>query len=367
MNIIVDTSILRKDRQLKSADILFLKKLAKLDLIKLHFPWVIYKEITSQNFIEVNTVLNDTINNFRSINRKGSGEDIYKKLARIAKRTEVVQKDLRSSIENHWGTFIDETKSRLYDYNKDHGKKVMSSYFDGSYPFPSPKSRKDIPDAFIYESVKAISKLNNILIFITEDKNLFDSCSQLSNTKVFCSFEEFFKNDIFKPIDKSYKTLENFVDELIILKENQKLIEEIISKQLTEDILISGIYEELIFINNHYIPSLDDSGQSIGFDNFEISIDIANIKFVDEIFYLPIKVDAIVSIDYILYKDEYWFLAPKRNLNIVDDYDGEKFIIVEDFNIKFWFNYLVSKNSINKKKFNGEVESILDYELSMID
>ena len=53
MNIVIDTSILQRDRGFLQSDILLIKKLAKLDLIKIHIPWIVFKESTSQNMEDV--------------------------------------------------------------------------------------------------------------------------------------------------------------------------------------------------------------------------------------------------------------------------------------------------------------------------
>lgn len=83
MNVVIDTSILQRDRGFLQSDILLIKKLAKLDLLKIHIPWIVYKESTSQNIKESDSVLTKSIREISSLNKKGISEKDYIEIEKI--------------------------------------------------------------------------------------------------------------------------------------------------------------------------------------------------------------------------------------------------------------------------------------------
>lgn len=70
MNISIDTSILRRDRKLESSDILLLGKMSKLGLLKLHVTWIVFKETTTQNYLEAKAIINKIVKELNELDKK---------------------------------------------------------------------------------------------------------------------------------------------------------------------------------------------------------------------------------------------------------------------------------------------------------
>ena len=319
MNIIIDTSILLNDRQLSKSDISLLKKLSKLNLVKLHFPWIVFKEATSNNYKEISAIINKTIFDFSSLNKKGLGSDEYSKLLKISEELKVVKENLTESVEKPWRSFIEDSKACLHEIDDSHGKIVMSSYFKGDKPFPEPKSRKDIPDAFIYQAILSIKNNVSCVFFICADNNLRNSCSLISGVKVFDSFSSFYDCDEFKAIDIEYQNIEHYAEELVILRKHFGVIKKKAREFIHNDFL-SG-YKQVI--SSELIPSDSHEGAIVDIEEFaSVEIEENKIKFVDGLFYVPIQMTGKFKIEYSLFKGDFYLIEKTRNINIIEsDWD----------------------------------------------
>lgn len=71
---------------------------------------------------------------------------------------------------NKFRLWLKETKTIIHEIHPEDGKSVMNSYFIGGPPFKQIKAREDIPDAFIWESIKRISSTSDTIFFVTSDK-----------------------------------------------------------------------------------------------------------------------------------------------------------------------------------------------------
>jgi rRNA-processing protein FCF1 len=78
-----------------------------------------------------------------------------------------------------------------------HGERVLASYFRGDPPFSSPKSRKDFPDAFLFETVRAaVGQAGEDTVAVaTKDANLAKHLSKLGGVLIFDSLEALVESD----------------------------------------------------------------------------------------------------------------------------------------------------------------------------
>ncbi len=350
MNIALDTSIFRKDRKLENFDLLLLKKLSKLNLIKIHIPWIVYKESTSHNFIDTNTTIDKMTKDLQNFDKRGIAFREVIVLRKISKQLKSI--NLFKSVEDHWKEFINESNAILHPLDNTHGEIVMLSYFNGDKPFPVAKSRKDIPDAFIYQALITISKSYSPIIFIAEDKNLREACNLINNINSISSFDELYKLKEYEPIEKKYKEIEHYIDELIIVEEN---IEDIRKIAITK--IHGEIFNEMI-IEAENIPA--DNNEATVVRVFQITTldtDKTKIQFVDNNFYIPVEGNGRFTLEYFLFKADYYILD-NRNISIIDsDWNKHYYNVVEDFDFDFSFKFKLNKEDVDDIK-NIEVEDI---------
>lgn len=358
MNISIDTSILWRDRKLEGSDILLLRKLSKLGLIKLHIPWIVYKESTSQNHIEIKATIDRIVKELRTLDKKGLRNREHLKLLKIADQIEEV--NFEKSTTEHWNEFIESSKAILHGIEDKHGELVMSSYFAGGKPFPEPKSKKDIPDAFVYQSLVTLTKKYGKIDFICDDNNLRDRCGEIENVTGLKTFVDLYNLPEFIVVKEKYKRIEHYVEELIVLEEN---IEEIKSKaeldiwnEILNDITISSVN----------IP--DDNNEGRLTDIIEvnsINIDKLRIQFIDNYFYVPVDAEGVFTIEYFIFKADYHGYDERRNIGIIDhDWNDYYFLVEETFQVKFSYKYKIAKDKVNS--LEAEVEDINFDEVNII-
>lgn len=358
MNISIDTSILTRDRKLESSDILLLGKMSKLGLLKLHIPWIVFRETTTQNFIDTKTIVDKIVKDLNNLDKKGINEIEHFKFQKIAKQIETI--NIEASTLKHWNEFIKNSKINLHKIDEKHGELVMSSYFLGQQPFPEPKSRKDIPDAFIYQALQTISDKFGLIHFICADNNLRNSCDKLTNVIGIKDFSDFFNLPEFKTINEKYKLIEHYAEELIIIEDS---IEEIKIKA-NEDIF-NEILNDIIISSPNI---LDDNceGRLVDIENVSnIELDKTKIQYIDNYFYIPITAQGDFAIEYFFYKSDYYCVDERRNIHITDnDWNDHYFLVEETFDVKFSFKYKIAKDKVDSLEF--EVEDINFDEVNII-
>ncbi|PRB05268.1 hypothetical protein CQ046_05245 [Chryseobacterium sp. MYb7] len=348
MNISIDSSILRRDRTLSSSDILLLAKMSKLGLLKFHISWIVYKEITTTNYLESKEIINKVIKELNNINKKGVDDIDFFKFKKIAREIEAI--DIEKSTQKHWKNFIKDSKIILHTIDEKHGENVMNSYFEGTEPFPTPKSRKDIPDAFIYQALKTMSKTFGQIHFICDDNNLRESCDNLPNIIGIKEFSELYDLPEFKLINDKYKSIEHYADELLIIEDN---IQEI--KVIANDDIWNNILNDIIIFSTN-IPDDNNEGRLVGIDEVSnIEIDSSKIQYIDNYFYIPIKAEGLFTIEYFIYKSDYYIFDERRNIQITDwDWNDHYFLVEEDFDVKFSFKYKIAKDKVDLLEFETE-------------
>jgi len=358
MNIVIDTTIFRQDRRLEKSDLLLLRKLSKLGLIKIHIPWVVYKESTSQNYLEIQDAINKIVKELKGLKNKGLSEKEHLQFEKLSKEIETV--DIRDSVNQHWESFINDSNAVLYEIEDNDGRNVMLSYFLGEPPFPNPKSRKDIPDAFIYQTVKSLSNALEQIYVITNDNNLRKECNEIPNVVGLKDFSELYNLVEYEPIDEEYKRIEHFADELLILEDRIEEIKTKAEKDVWDEILND------IIIESDNIPDDNKEGRLVGIEKISsVKIDKSKIQFIYDVFYIPIEVEGVFTIEYFLFKSDYFVYEGNRSINITDgDWNKHFFLVEESFECRLTFKYKIEKENVEDMFF--EAEDVVFEEVNLI-
>ena len=348
MNISIDTSVLRRDRKLESSDILLLAKMSKLGLLKLHITWIVYREATTQNYLECKSIVDKIIKELNALDKKGIGSAEHTKFKKLAKQIDLI--NVETSTLKHWDDFINDSKIILHKLDEKHGELVMNSYFLGQHPFPEPKSRKDIPDSFIYQALQTISHKFGLIYFICDDNNLRTSCDKMPNVTGIKDFSELYDLPDFKIISDKYKAIEHYAEELIILEDHIDEIKRIANDDIWNEILNDAIIE------SPNIPDDNNEGRLVGISSVSnIEIDKTKIQYIENYFYIPVKAEGIFTIEYFIYKSDYYLIDERRGIHIVDkDWNDHYFLVEEIFNVSFSFKYKVAKGKVELLELEAE-------------
>jgi PIN domain len=79
-----------------------------------------------------------------------------------------------------------------------HGRRVISSYFEGGPPFSGIKARQDFPDAYAYEAILDTLNdgSNDPVVVVTSDKNLAKHLSSVNNVTCHDTLEAFVESEM---------------------------------------------------------------------------------------------------------------------------------------------------------------------------
>lgn len=262
------------------------------------------------------------------------------KYKKISKQIEAI--DVETSTIKHWGNFIKDTNAILHEIDDKHGELVMSSYFLGQAPFLEPKSRKDIPDAFIYQALQTISDKFGKTYFISDDENLRTSCDRITNVVGLKTFSDLFDLFDFQPINDNYKQIEHYADELIILEDNIDKL-----KDKADEDIFNEIFNDTI-ISSPNIPDDNNEGRIMNIEDVSnIEIDKTKIQYIENYFYIPVKAEGVFTLDYFLYKSDFYIIDDRINVHIIDnDWNDQYFLVEENFEVKFSFKYKIAKDKV---------------------
>lgn len=365
-NIIIDSSILRKDRSLNKHDILLMRKLCKLGLVKLHFPWVIYKEATSQSIYDIKNDLKKAKALINSCKGKGISEEEFESVNSVISSIEKIEEQVGNSVHGNWMKMVDSENIILHDFHAEDGDSVMSAYFNGGIPFSSLKNRKDIPDSFIFFAIKRIQKKYGDVIFICEDNNLRESAiHNISNCQGFSSFDELNESESWMKIYGEYKKIEKFSDGIKTIIENQKVIKEKIEEEIYGDMFAGE--NQVLYVREEWYDMEEVGLQDI--DKVKIEgISSSNIQFIDGQYYLNLDIKANFLIDSFISKSEYYLNEKEKEYTVLD-YDWNEYVVrIEQWRIvEFNLVVRINQESIDSGTFSISYDDFDTNDVKFLD
>ena len=340
--VILDSCIINQDRSCSGGDMKLFVKLSSLNLIEWYIPWIIYKEITSTGFIDGVELISKINNSLAALRRLGQSQIITKKLTDYEREfSEIKNKYADFNIE-YWNQLFKKAYATVGVFNKELSQNVVESYFSGGPPYQQPKSRKDIPDSFIFEEIKSLS-YNNHIIFISCDNNLIDKSRNIDNVTLFNSLKEFFESKEGKTVLQTYEQIEQYNHGVEFIQLNKDGISQIAQKDIVGDLLVP-LNDGFV---NAMIPSDNNEGGLAAIPEIlDVSILIDEIKYIDGIFYIPILANCIFDVEYLLFKADYPLLEDRVITIIDNDWNKYYYLVSEKFDTSFIYNYTIEKSDI---------------------
>lgn len=195
---------------------------------------------------------------------------------------------------------------------------MFSKYFEGLPPFENKKSRKDIPDAFIFVSLFKMANDNKNVAFITNDNHLIESINKENQNnsnkiEIFKDIAEFlWANTMDEQIHTISKALK--------INDTQERIKELIKTMESgngiESFLKCYDFDELYFyqIEDINIPT-DDNTATIQYvedvNSHTIQPNFEQIVCIDSnTFQFPITFEVEVEMELLIFKaDVYNFMG----------------------------------------------------------
>ncbi len=315
--VVLDSTVFKQSPSLDSELFILLLKYIRLDKIRLYIPYIVEQEYLTWIEEKISMASQRVSEAIKSLDKIYPRNLIFSQNI-IDFITANQLSDTKSKIIENWGNFKKETKADILIISKEHGEKVMDSYFNGNSPFRSVKYREDIPDAFIYEAIMDLQSKENIIIFISQDKR-FSETLEKDHIKTYYNLSELF-NDINIKIDNKYfETNEELSRAIKILKYFKNEFENKLDKE-------TSFFESVENIENTIFDNIYGNIDTFYSLLKNIIYDYNDLAILDKgLFSLPFSGKIITSVNYIISKDEV-LLYPKNRI------DSLKEMIEKDIN-----------------------------------
>ena len=172
IHLVIDTSIFRQDPQRKTVAFRSIEQLGERGHLCIHIPYFVKHEFLShlkEEFVDsVLTFQKCT----KDLKRKVSMLGIKTTIRPSERQIEHLCKAIEGKIDQDFLKWTKKTKAKTLTISNHHGKRVANDYFSGNAPFSGRKSRKDMPDAFIFQSVRDLSRKFDHLHVVAADGGL---------------------------------------------------------------------------------------------------------------------------------------------------------------------------------------------------
>jgi len=337
INLVIDSTHFRQDRNLNREDLSRVKEYGKNGFIQLYIPYVVFMESKTATVIELQKSVKRSQSEIQSLSRKGLHQEEKESIDNIEDSLTNLYDRIYSSVDNLWQEFVTESKAKLLGVNSQHTETILEAYFYGNPPFAEIKNRKDIPDAFIYYEVLDLAKENTVYI-LTKDGNLSSFLGKNENVKVFSSFEDLFNDEELKRIPEK-------------LQPERKV--GLIGGQLLQVMpnIVKNV-EDYLYDRNHLdifsdrIPSDNEAATIIQFNEVQIEVISEKIDLIDWRFFIPMKVVSEVEIEYYMYVSDY--LTTGLVNHTAEQINKHAFLVNQSVNIEFEVTAIVSNDDLDE-------------------
>lgn len=185
--IFIDTNALPRGLNKLSTEMERLAELAEFDLVRVHISWVSVNEWRTQmvqEYLKKITALTSSIDDVLKL-PVSAGLPQHGKLIEIQQNKMEMHDEAKLLMQQLVDGVFERLRMTIEEIDSTDGKEVMRRYFDGHSPFSGPKSRKDIPDAFIYRAVQRLARgVGKGVYVVCNDEGLGTALKKLGNVIV---------------------------------------------------------------------------------------------------------------------------------------------------------------------------------------
>lgn len=348
IHIAIDTSALEDNKSLNDANYKALKRLVDAKIISIHIPFIVKREIETQEkelYLEKFKQLKTSL---RQFDRVRKNNDLYQKIRQIKTEIDQLEPTILEDADNFSKAWVEGLNSKICELNQNQTTDAWAAYFNGEAPLTSKKERQDIPDSFVCRGIEQIQKDVTDLVVLAKDKKIFDTFKSKPNYEVHKTIREFIASqniqDKLKDLDKGFQ---------IFQKQTQNLLGFIQSYEQSNPqikvYLESNIGEAILDSSVNGIPySNDIDGEatiSSYYDGRDVEIDLTNpTHYGEDQIGFKFKLNVEVVVDYFIDKSEYY-----------GHYYGDDDSWISDISVEDWNDHVLHAESTIDVKVTGIV------------
>lgn len=189
IHVIIDTSVLQRDPKRQGKYFRLVCNLARLRKIQVHIPWIVKEEFITKRVQQIK----ECFKYIRSkIDEIGRNAVVFNgRFPEILDPLQGMDEECEEKIREEFDHWLSICEVQVHSLCGEHGKRVFDRYFKGDGVFTQLKCRKDIPDAFVWESVEDIASSLDEVCLIASDAGFKKTVKNQSKVILFESLENF--------------------------------------------------------------------------------------------------------------------------------------------------------------------------------
>ncbi len=310
LHIAIDTSGIGLNRKSSDENYEALQRLVQNNQITVHIPYIVQKEIESQEkdyYLENFNQLKKALRRFSNVNKT---QNLSTEINNFKTKMDSLEQDFINDSEKFSKVWIEGLNSKIIPLSLEQSISAWDSYFNGTPPLTSKKNRLDIPDSFICKAIEVISTNLDSLIVLAQDKKIVNTFTNNPKFKVIQSIKDLISSP---EIQMMLKDLDKGI--LIFKNKTQNLLDFIQSSESENPqihlFLESKVGEALLDLSVYDIPfSNDADGEatiSSYYDGRDITLDLVDpIHYGDDQLGFKFELNIEVMVNYCIDKNEYY-------------------------------------------------------------
>jgi PIN domain len=341
-NVVLDTNIYRKNPKRSDLPFETLERLCKAGVLCLHLPYVVEREFQTQQIEQYQKDISDSLLGLKSIIRKGLPPAELANVQGIHDSIKTVEPLLIAAAEAPLISWAEAISAKRHPITESAAQSAMEAYFQGHPPFTKLKIRDDIPDAFIFQTIKDVSAIEPALIVLSEDGKLANAARNIPNVIVHNSLSAMIESEPIKAeilkldgVERMEATRDLLPQDDVkfdkpTVAEDLKAIKNLLRKyeikfgELTADLKRSS-GEKLAWKTVHSLHIPDDNHEATitgCFDTKEIEFEFEDLYYFGAgKFGLPFSYRTTASLTYYIFKSDYYCLDEDRMPSVTDHND----------------------------------------------
>jgi PIN domain len=364
-NVVLDTNIYRKNPSRSDLPFQALERLCKAGVLCLHLPYVVEREFQTQQVAQYQKDISESLSGLERIIRKGLPPAELASVKELRDSIKVLEPSIITAAEAaliSWATVVSAIRHPI---TESAAQAAMEAYFHGHPPLTNPKTRDDIPDAFIFQTIKDVSAIEPTLIVVAEDEKLANASRNLLGVVVHKSLAAMIESPPIQTELLELDVVDSMETTTALLRQYAEKFDELtayLKRQSGENLVWKTVH-------SRYIPE----------DNHEATItgcfDTKDVEFNFEDFYyfgagkfgLPFSYRTTAFVTYYIFKSDYYCLDEDRMPSVIDHND-HYYQAQEDLDVRVSG---VLRISFPLEKVKGltldTVEDHIDFEIDSID
>lgn len=273
IHVLIDTSIYRQNPKRDSLNFIAIEKLADANWLKVHIPYIVEREFQTQQREIYSKDLSNALSGLNGLERKQLSAKYSQKIKTIKDELDSKKDLILDDAEKQFTKWAKKINANRFPLCLEQTNEALEAYFRGKPPFKNVKSRDDIPDSFIVQSVlKICNEVDTQLHFVANDNKLCESFSENDKIKTYKKLSDFVETRLVQQELKDLDFLDNLEEiskSLITFEEENQEIHNTISSEIGEELVGKSIHDDSIYEdeNSAIINGYHDA------ENIEIDFD----------------------------------------------------------------------------------------------